>query len=307
MAEPNEAPVDGPAESVDSSPAQSGLDWSNITSRFESDPEEDEPLVLEDLSEDSEPEAEPEPEVAAAPEPEPVKEPEPEPAPVAEVPQEQPKVEEPAVVETPAEPEPAPALTQEQINDLRQNYINEIQSRYSMSDDEALAFQADPQQSLPLLAARVHAAVLEEAVQTVTQTMIQMLPAYVENLVNTRETRGRNQNAFYDRFPELKEHDSVVKQVGQLYRQMNPNAKLDDFIQDVGSQVWLRVGLPVAQLASKFSSPDSSDAAPAAPAAPRPVGLTPNPPGPQTPIPALSENPFDALLSQWESEENEDF
>jgi len=294
-------------------------DWGGLVDQFEADPNEDPPAepIAESQPESTaetpsaetppavEPEpvtTEPEPVVAevppvevppvvpeVVPTPEVVPDPAPEPVPVAEV------TPEPV-------PDPPAPLTTEQMSEMREKYITELIPQYAMTAEQGVEVLSSPNESLPRLFAQAHAQILEHTVQSVTQTVMQLLPGYLENFTSTRETSRTNEQQFYDRFPELKEHRTKVVEVGNLYRQVAPQATLEQFITNVGGQVWLAQGLDLADLAARMQPANPAPAA--VPAAPAPAGLNPDTGGtpPATGVKPAVTNPFDALTAEIEDE-----
>ena len=59
--------------------------------------------------------------------------------------------------------------------------------------------------------------------------------------------------AFYNEWPELKDPklEATIVQIAQSYRQANPNASLEDSIQEVGVSAWLASGRSAQELIAR--------------------------------------------------------
>lgn len=309
-AEPDfEQPVGGEPDSTDEvSNDDAGIDWGDLTAGIEEEIYEDdvsEPVEIAPEpppAEDTEVETpvEPEPAQAEAPPPEPETPPVEE-APVAEVPQvEAPETPEP-VVEPPAPPALDPALQQQQMD----AYVQQVAQGYQMSDEDQQNLISNPNSVLPNLAAQLEVNVLQKAVATVTEVLREALPTYLHSYMETRDTTSKQQNAFFDKWPELKEHQGRVMELGRVYRQINPSVTAEKFITDVGMQSWMAVGLPTHLLASRLS-PDETPAPTTEQVVPAvaPSGFNPAPPSTPAQAPSVSSNPFTALTDEFMIDED---
>ena len=232
---------------------------------------------------------------------------------------EEPKVVEaaPAIAEPPKTPEIVPAPTVVEVkkdepivasvppevkatefNQLQANFIEEALKQYKLTDEQATQLMTDPNEVLPRLAATLEANITQRLVQTMAQMVQQFVPQYTEHYTTQRAQTSQAEDAFFGKWSELKEHKDRVMDVGRIYRQMKPQATADEFIRDVGMQVWMGVGLPVEKLAAKLINTP----APQPQAAPvqRPIeGYAPANPGGRGPgAPASPSNPFELLAQE---------
>jgi hypothetical protein len=218
----------------------------------------------------------PEPPVAETPPAEP---PAPEP-PVAEEPVTPPP--EPTPPEPEVTPEPTPAEQQAQLEQWRTN----LSDAYQLSEDDADNLLRDPNKVLPQLAAKLYTDVYQEVVKNVFSQISQHLPQFVRDQIKQATETESQATSFYDQWPELKSHATMVNQASELYQKMNKDATFEDFVRDVGTQVWIAAGLSHAELLNKLA--DKSEAPP------EPVEILPTSgmnPAPPAVAPAPSTEP----------------
>lgn len=243
----------GPALQEEPAPVDDGGKWASF---MDGDDDTGEEFAEEPV----EPPATPEPAPApAAPE---------ESAPVAAEPQLQPPAPAPVV----------PQATPEELAEARKVYEASVAARYTMSEEQALQLQTEPEKVLPQLAARVYVDVMQDVTQQIMGVMPQVIQGYVAN--TTRETQA--QSEFFGAWPELKGHDQQVLTMGAMFRQLNPTATPQEAIAKIGEMTMAALGLKRQQ-----------QVAPAAPAAPQ--QFRPAAPGHvQTPVP--TKNKWEAVM-----------
>lgn len=116
---------------------------------------------------------------------------------------------------------------------------------YSLSQEEVQAIDEDPAEFLktkgPQLFARVH---LQAQLAAMAQ-MSRLLPTVMRQVQETQAQASSFESKFFERWPQLKDHYDQVMKIGQVYRQVNPQAKPEDFIETVGLQAALQLKLPV--------------------------------------------------------------
>ena len=163
---------------------------------------------------------------------------------------------------------PAPQMTEEQRVELRNQAQSELQQRYRFSEEEAERLRDSPEEVLPQLAANLYLDVYEQ----VMGNLLQQLPAVVHRVSQVQSHQAKGEEAFFSRWKSLNtpEGRQKVVQMGQVYRQMNPNVSLEQFIEDVGLQasVALRLpieGYPAAQPVAAVSQPAAAPRQPASP------------------------------------------
>lgn len=136
---------------------------------------------------------------------------------------------------------PDMAATVRALQEQRTQVEAALAQHYGLTQEEADAFATDPAGALPKMAARVHI----NAVAAALNHVAQHLPQLVNGMLEVRQRSAEAEKTFYERWPQLdrSKHDTVVKQMAQVYRQMNPNASSDDFIRHVGAQAVVALGL----------------------------------------------------------------
>jgi hypothetical protein len=136
-------------------------------------------------------------------------------------------------------------VTPEQAQEFRKQIHDGLASFYALDEEQAAALSTDPAQVLPALAAKVHYAAVEGSVQAI----LSVLPNFIRNMQAQNYSAQSNEAKFYDRWPALKSHDAKVLEVGRVWRQLNPEASMEVFIDKVGTLVAGMVGSTRAPLA----------------------------------------------------------
>lgn len=184
---------------------------------------------------------------------------------------------------TPAAETPEQRTAREAADKQREEeQFNGLVEFYKIPDDMAAKLPTEPENVLPVLAARVH-----QSIARGVQTMLaQQLPEYISQTMEVQAAEERSKSAFYAKWPQLKQHEQQVLQAGQLYRAMNPAASADDAIQAIGEIVTKALGITVAAVPATPAAP-----APAAPAPLRPAAVG----GSRVVAPPAEENEFTQL------------
>lgn len=236
-------------------------------------------------TESSEPAASAAPAVTATPagaEPAPV-----EPVAVAQpppaAPQVSPPVEqraaEPAQAPQPAASAQAPSLD---LNDPQAIAAHLFQNRaavenviaqqlFQLSVDDVEALQSDAAVAVPKLLARAY--VLAQV--GFLQQLNRLVPSMLDRHSSTTKAYQANEDKFFSAWPQIDrvKHGDLVYRAATIYRQMNPQASVDDLIDQVGRFVSHQAGLQIA--------PRGKVAAPAVASASKPpLGFRPAGSGP---------------------------
>lgn len=198
-----------------------------------------------------------------------------------------PAVAEPAkpVVEVAETPEAKTAReTAEKVAD--EKLFNGLVDYYKIPDDMAARLPTEPEMVLPVLAARVHQAV----VRSVATMMSQQLPQHIGQVIHLQKVDREAKEAFYKAWPGLTAYEEQVLQAGAMYRKLNPTASPDVAIKAIGKIVSDSLGFTVA------SAPAASAAAAvaAAPAVFAPAGSS----GARSAAPATTENEFERMAAE---------
>ena len=208
----------------------------------------------------------------------------------------QPKKVEPSaeVRETPLEVQ-TPEQVAERYGTWRKETENILATQhYALKPEEIDELDTNPGEFLSRKMAKVY---LDAVTATLTQ-VTQFLPRMIQEVNQQSVQTNQNEEQFFQRWPKLKEHAQAVLRTGAVYRQLNPQASMEDFINEVGAQtmVALRIQPEENQQASNGKGANGSAArtTPFKPAASNPVGgMSP----PQQP-----RNVFDQLNDEFEEE-----
>jgi len=204
-------------------------------------------------------------------------------------------VQQPEPVQQPiVAPTPEAAPTPEQVTEYYRNWRTQTEdvlakTHYKMTQEEVDEMDLNPVEFLPKYAARVY-------LDAVTATMAQV-NANFPRLVNEVLARNKDGDArevtFYERWPDLKEHGDVVLRLGSAYRQNNPGATVDDFINEVGAAAMVTLRKPMPGMVN------GNGATPTVPVKPfKPAAATP----PSTGAAPPPKNPFESLNDQFDED-----
>jgi len=166
---------------------------------------------------------------------------------------------------------PSQAPTVEEIHAQREALVNEISSRYSVSDEDKDLLQTEPEKVLPKFAGRLFADVYD----AVFQTVYAQIPSLVASYNRGQKAATDYQDQFYQRWPGLDktQHDGVVVRLARAYVNANPRASREQVIESVGAWAHVQLGIPPSGLQAPAPPPP-----PARP--PTPVGIGASVPGP---------------------------
>ena len=112
---------------------------------------------------------------------------------------------------------------------------------YQLTQQEVEQVLSEPDKALPKLMARVHV----NAVQGVLRHVAQQMPAMVTGLLKVQEENRGREEQFFKAWPQLdrSKHSQDILRAGQVFRQLNPQATMEEFIRAVGAQVVIQHGL----------------------------------------------------------------
>ena len=162
----------------------------------------------------------------------------------------------------PATPEP-PVMTPEQVQAQRAEVMKQLTTRYAIPEDVAPRLVTEPEKVIPELLANAHAQIMD----TVQAYIEGAFPHMLQRHQTTQQRVTSNVDKFYSAWPELKDEKfgpTVARIVGG-YRQANPNAKMEDVIQEGGLAALLALRLPIPERVLKMHNAGSSNAAPGSP------------------------------------------
>lgn len=201
-----------------------------------------------------------------------------------------------ATPESESEPEPAPEPvklpTKEELEGLYEDFRKEslplLEQQYVMDDETAQAFDDNPREVLPKIAAQLH----YNAMMSSYNAMCAALPSIVGQVIEASKTADTAANQFYEAWPELKAHEKVVRVAIRSYRQANPTAKLEQVIEKAGTLAMINAGLDPKRTPEPEPTPVVAPPKPVAPA-----GGSPTPPATSKP---KSDNMFGDLSESFD-------
>src|SRR5581483_5247153 len=125
--------------------------------------------------------------------------------------------------------------------------LAEQQYKLDPKELESLGFLPEQAAAISQLQAKVHVNV----VSSMTQMMAKQLPVMVNGLLQAKEKSQQAENEFFTQWPQLRgqEKQPVLRQVMATYRQMNPQAKPEEFIKTTGAMACAILGIPLQQAA----------------------------------------------------------
>lgn len=227
--------------------------------------------------------------------------------------EETPQGDQPKDGEQPPEGETPPAPKQETPEEKtaretreaeeRQRYEQELTEYYKIPEELAARLATEPEQVLPVLASKVHMAVE----QGMRNFVAQQLPVYLQHYQKITEAESRTKASFYERWPSLAKHEAQVKQVGEMYRKMNPKATPQDALEKIGALACAALGIQPDPAPSQRGNgqrppvrPRTNGSRPVRPAA-RPAGVASSQAGAAPP----SENLFSQYADQMLEEDQQ--
>lgn len=155
------------------------------------------------------------------------------------------------------QPPPAPQPSYEEV---RTKAYSELERSYSVPEKDLEDFITNPGPALAKMAANLHLRVIENVAQLVQQQMSQF-PAMLEQ----QNAQRRQEEGFWGKFdgkwPGLRGADPSYREkvavVGAAFRQINPKATEEEFIEKVGAQTSMLLGVvpPIPDSRAAQSSP----------------------------------------------------
>lgn len=202
-----------------------------------------------------------------------------------------------------AQPQPAPAQPAAETPEAKKAreqreaeeaaaFTRSLEEYYSIPEELAARLPTEPEKVLPVLAAKVHQAVLNGVQAWITQ----QLPAFLHSHEQVRQSNEATKNAFYERWPQLKTYEKQVLQVGRMYREMNPTATPEAIREKVGSIVCAALNVPVT------AAPGGNGSQPPAPRqpinSPRPAGAGSSAAGAEPPADNIFTSLAESMLRE---------
>lgn len=152
----------------------------------------------------------------------------------------------PAPVQQPVTPTEAVAPAQPTQPDhaaLRVQELDRLQTFYALNDEDARMAITQPEAVLPKLAANLHLNVVDSVVNTI----ISRIPDIVRATQQREIASSRNEDEFYKAWPDLSkpEYKETVYRAVASYRQLNPQAPMDEVVRAAGLQATIHLRLPI--------------------------------------------------------------
>lgn len=209
--------------------------------------------------------------------------------------------------EVPVGEEPAaqpPSRTAEEVQGDYRTWRGQTEGllathHYKLTQEELDQLDENPGEFIPKIMSKVY---LDAVTATLSQ-VVQYMPQMVRQ-VNEQSTKAvKTEDKFYEAWPDLRNHHATVVRIGQVYRNLNPNASVEDFINEVGAQTMVALRMqppaqtPTAKPNGNAAQAQAARAAPFRPAAVSPAGAPPK---------AEPRNIFDQLTSDFEEVMDED-
>lgn len=193
---------------------------------------------------------------------------------------------------------PTPAEPQRIAESLLQNSDALIQhlaeSEFKLSPEDVEALETDAPKHIPTLLARA----FFKTQVNMYQQLSRVIPAMVQQMQTVQQRNGANEGKFYAKWPDLKPelHGPIVRRYATVYRQANPQATLDQMIEDLGPMVMMAAKVQPSQQAQPGNGVQTP------PPAMRPVSRVPSSPfrpavgGASAPQPSADDNPWAGLM-----------
>lgn len=149
---------------------------------------------------------------------------------------------------------PAPAVAEDDIVQLRQQYQETLRSKdYTLSPEDALAFVTEPETAVPRFAAQLHMRVMQD-VGSAIRAALSTVPTMMEQMVTSQQQDQAARSEFYGEWPGLEKHHDTVLQVMQLVRNAQPAATKEQVIRTTGILVATQLGVDPSQLRKQSSN-----------------------------------------------------
>lgn len=106
---------------------------------------------------------------------------------------------------------------------------------FALSPEDVEALETDTIKTIPKLLAR---AVVKSQQQMFT-TLARSVPLMIQRQTELAKRYSENEEKFFGAWPDLNRaaHGPIIKRLGAMYRQYNPDASLDQMVQELGPMV----------------------------------------------------------------------
>lgn len=103
---------------------------------------------------------------------------------------------------------------------------------YRLTEEDVTALNENPAAYIPKAMSRVYL----DCISASFQQFVNYLPRMVNQVLEMKEATKKQEDQFFAAWPDLKEHRDTVLRLGVAYRQSNPAASTEDFVNEVGAQ-----------------------------------------------------------------------
>jgi hypothetical protein len=164
---------------------------------------------------------------------------------------------------------------------------------FALSPQDLEALEADAPAHIPKLLARVYF----KSQVNLMQQMSRLVPQMIQKQLRVSESNRKNEDRFYSRWPDLDrgKHEPLVKKYATVYRQANPQATLDQMIEELGPIIMM-----AGKVTPRAAAPVNGNGAARAP---QPTPFVPALGGPSAPPVAAEENPWAGMAQPPQDED----
>ncbi len=189
----------------------------------------------------------------------------------------QPPVSEPPAAQPAAQAPPLdfsePAAIAQRILSDRANVEAHVAKQlFTLSQEEIESLETDVVGTIPKLLAKAYVA----SQTAMLQQLQQVVPLMAQKLTQQTKRYEDNSAKFFKKWPQIdqQKHGDLVYRYGVVYRQMNPQASLDQMISDLGPLVMQAAGIAAQPTAPR--TPTAFTPAPNGGAVGLPTAVQPN-------------------------------
>jgi len=164
--------------------------------------------------------------------------------------------EEPAVPPAgePPQPQPTEEELHEQYATWRTGAEEALAKGHYLLDEKTVEELEDPESAatvIPRLMSRVYL----DAVTASVGHVLAALPQLITSMNEVQRQSDKSEASFFEAWPQLKDHRPDIIRLGQMYRQVFPQASEVDFVREVGSQALIALKIPMEAPEAKPSAP----------------------------------------------------
>lgn len=132
--------------------------------------------------------------------------------------------------------------------------LDAMESSFALTEEDTQRLELEPGKIIPKLMARV----MFESVKVAAQAVLAHMPMMIAQTQYQRDQSHEHERNFFEKWPQLKGIegiDGMVVRQATLYRQLNPQAKVEDVIRDVGASITVALGQQIAASQAGLAQP----------------------------------------------------